>query len=194
MRNTLIPFVLLCFTACGSGDNAQSTKQAGTSTEEVVVANQKPEPLKNPCELLLRTELEAIEGFQKSTNGSLHKGSGDTYKQCDFSLNYDDKNAHLTIIFRRLNDRQIEVKKLERDYDFYLKQDGYTAVPNTSGDQAYYNHKATDIPSGKDHSYCLQLRYGNHTEYQIALNYGNDAQDSETVLKRLLTIAKKLEE
>ena len=147
------------------------------------------EPLKDPCTLLSSSEIESLDGFEKSSAGNLHKASGDTYKQCNFLV---DKKQ-LGIIFRRLSQKEIELKKLESNYEFYLKQDAYTEVQNTPGDQAIYSYTKTTVPSGTNYSYSLQWRYGNHTERQIGLTYANEEQDPKDILKPLLQMAKNLE-
>ena len=193
IHTTLFLVVLFGLAACGGASNSQSDKGSDTPADQPVTATAL-EPLKDPCVLLSSADIVSIDGFEKSTDGGLHMGSGDTYKQCDYSIDNGDKNVHLTVVFKRSNERQIEASRLEKDYEFYLKQDGYAAVSGAPGDDAIFNHRTSDVPSGKDHLYMLQVRYGNHTEYQIALAYGNDEQNADEVTRRLLAIAQKLDE
>jgi hypothetical protein len=98
------------------------------------------------------------------------------------------------IVFRRLNEREIEGKKLERNYTFYLKQDSYSEVQNAPGDQAIFSSSETTVPSGTNYTYTLQWRYGNHTERQIGMTYSNDAQDPEALRGALVEMAQKMED
>ena len=169
----------------GSIDNTNDTKL--DKLEER--ASTSLDPLKDPCELLSSKEIESIDGFKKSSDGSLHKASGDTYKQCDFLV---DKNQ-LSIVFRRLSQKEIDLKKLESGYEFYLKQDAYSEVQNVPGDQAIYSHNTKTTPSGTFYSYLLQWRYGNHTEHQIGITYSKGEQNPDDILKALVVMANKLE-
>ena len=147
------------------------------------------EPLKDPCKLLSSAEIESTDGFENSSEGILHKASGNTYKQCDFLV---DKRQ-MGVVFRRLNQKEIELKKLESNYKFYLKQDAYTEVENVPGDQAMFSFTQTKSPSGVKYAYSLQWRYGNHTERKIGISYA-DEQNRSDVLSSLVELANKLED
>lgn len=183
---SLVLILLLCLTSCGG--NAESTTGEKPDPPKEV-ASTSAEPLKNPCEVLTRTEIESIDGFNTSSEGKLHKASGDTYKQCNFLV--DEKQ--LGVVFKRLSQKEIELKKLESNYAFYLKQDTYSEVQNAPGDQAIFSYSETTVPSGTNYSYSLQWRYGNHTERQIGITYSNAKQNPGDVLQPLVAMAKKME-
>jgi len=187
LSECVIMIMFLSVTSCNGNTESVNSQERDAPEEKLSIS---PEPLKNPCELLSSSEIESIDGFEESSEGSLHKASGETYKQCDFSVD----NRQLGIIFRRLNQKEIDLKKLESNFEYYLKQDAYSEVQNTPGDQAIYSSRKTETPSGVSYSYLLQLRYGNHTERQIGLSYLNDEQEPDVILKRLVEIANKLEE
>ena len=182
----LILLMLLCFISCGETADSDNVEKQETPEETAPVSI---ESLKNPCELLSRSEIESIDGFEKSSECNLHKASGDTYKQANFLV--DDRK--LGIVFRRLSEKEIERKKLESDYDFYLKQDTYSEVPNAPGDQAIFSYSETTVPSGTNYTYSLKWRYGNHTEREIGITYSNDEQDPEEMMKPLVAMAKIME-
>ena len=179
--------MLICIVSCGGNVESDNGEKQDTPEEKSSVSL---EPLKNPCELLSSSEIESIDRFEKASEGNLHKASGDTYKQCDFSVD----ERQLGIIFRRLSEKEIELKKLERNYEFYLKQDAYTEVQGVPGDQAMYSYSEATVPSGTNYSYSLQWRYGNHTERQIGITYANDEQNPKDMLKPLLEMANKMED
>jgi len=186
LSECLVLVMFLCVTSCGGNTESSTGEQRDTPEEKPSVS---PESLKNPCELLSSSEIESIDGFEKSSEGSLHKASGKTYKQCDFSV--DDRL--LSIIFRRLSQKETDLKKLESNFEFYLKQDAYSEVQNAPGDQAMYSFRKSETPSGMTYSYLLQWRYGNHTERQIGISYVNDEQEPDVIRERLVEIANKLE-
>ncbi len=183
---SLILVMLLCTTSCGGSAESDNGEKPEPPKETSSISI---DPLKDPCELLSSTEIESIDGFEKSSEGRLHKASGDTYKQCNFLVD----ERQLGIIFRRLSQKEIELKKLERNYEFYLKQVAYSEVQNAPGDQAIYSYSETTVPSGTNYSYSLQWRYGNHTERQIGITYSNDEQNPTEMLKPLLEMARKME-
>jgi len=182
----LILIIILCLTSCGG--NAESTTGDKQDPPKETLST-SVEPLKNPCELLSPTEIESFDGFEKSSECNLHKASGETYKQANFLVD----ERQLGIVFRRLSEKEIERKKLESDYDFYLKQDTYSEVPNAPGDQAIFSYSETTVPSGTNYTYSLKWRYGNHTEREIGITYSNDEQDPEEMMKPLVAMAKIME-
>ncbi len=186
LSECLILTMALCITSCGG--NAQSDN-GEKQDEPEKTSSVSIEPLKDPCTLLSSSEIESLDGFEKSSKGNLHKASGDTYKQCNFTV--DEKQ--LGIIFRRLSQKEIDLKKLESNYEFYLKQDAYSEVQNAPGDEAFYSYTETTVPSGTNYSYSLQWRYGNHTERQIGITYANDEQNPKDILKPLVQMAKIME-
>ena len=183
---SFILVLLLCLTACSGSAESDPGEKQDPPKEKAAVSI---EPLKNPCELLSPTEIESIDGFEKSSECNLHKASGETYKQANFLVD----ERQLGIVFRRLSEKEIERKKLESDYDFYLKQDTYSEVPNAPGDQAIFSYSETTVPSGTNYTYSLKWRYGNHTEREIGITYSNDEQDPEEMMKPLVAMAKIME-
>jgi len=187
LKNSFILFIVFFLTSCGgtaasdTADKTQPTKEAPSTSID---------PLKDPCELLSRAAIESIEGFTTSSEGRLHKASGDTYKQCNYTV---DGNP-VGVIFRRLRQKEIDINKLETNYAFYLKQDAYSDVPNAPGDQAMFSERETTGPSGTSTAYSLQWRYGNHTERQIEISYTTDAPAPREVLPRLLEMAREMED
>ena len=186
LKNSFILFIGFFLTSCG-GTAASDTADKPEPTKET--PSTSIDPLNNPCELLSRAAIESIDGFTSSSEGRLHPASGDTYKQCNYTV-----DGHpLGIIFRRLRQKEIDIKKLETNYAFYLKQDAYSDVPNAPGDQALFSFRETTGPSGTSTAYSLQWRYGNHTERQIEISYTTDAPDRNEVLPRLLEMAREME-
>lgn len=187
LKNSFILFIVFFLTSCGgtaASDTADNKPEPTKETPSVSV-----DPLKNPCELLSRAAIESIDGFTTSSEGRLHQASGDTYKQCNYTV-----DGHpLGIIFRRLSQKEIELNKLENNYAFYLKQAAYSEVPIAPGDQAMFSYRETTGPSGTNTAYSLQWRYGNHTERHIEMTYSKDKPDPKELLKRLLEMAREME-
>jgi hypothetical protein len=186
LKNSFILFIGFFLISCG-GTAASDTTDKPEPTKET--PSTSIDPLKDPCELLSRTAIESIDGFTTSSEGRLHQASGDTYKQCNYTV-----DGHpVGIIFRRLSQKEIDIKKLENNYAFYLKQEAYSDVPNAQGDQALFSERETTGPSGTSAAYLLQWRYGNHTERQIEISYSTDAPSRAEILAQLLEMARKME-
>lgn len=189
LSNSLMLLTLLCVASCSSGGS-----QSQNEEESDVPADKTPsttlEPIKDPCELLSRSDLESIEGFQQASEGRTNAISNDTWRVCDFMVD----NRNLSVSLKRYDARMIETKGLESYYQDILKTENEfikAEAQNAPGDQAIYTYGKTNLP-GSPYKYLLQWRYGNHTEGMISINIGSE-QNSDSMLKRLVGIAEKLD-